>query len=141
MVPFSCIFFDRNGRKITPRILCCLSEREDGMMSMMCMGFERRPYKCVETGSVHFWCIFLGTKKTYKIETQFLVGFFQRKERDSNPRSLSAHRFSRPAHSTTLPSFQGQRYNLFSVLQNFSRKVESTTLYFVKKVEFSRYIL
>ena len=27
----------------------------------------------------------MGTKKTYKIETQFLVGFFQRRDRDSNP--------------------------------------------------------
>ena len=44
--------------------------------------FEKRPYKCVETGLVHFWCNFLGTKKTYKIETQFLVGFLERKDRD-----------------------------------------------------------
>ena len=31
---------------------------------------------------------------------------FRRKERDSNPRSLSAQRFSRPPQSTTLPSFR-----------------------------------
>ena len=37
-------------------------------------------------GSVHFWCIFLGTKKAHKIDNQFLVGFIKRKERDSNPR-------------------------------------------------------
>ena len=67
------------------------------------------------------------TKKTCKIcrryqhnkkKEQYLY-CSERKERDSNPRSLSAHRFSRPAHSTTLPSFRGQRYNLFSILQNF----------------------
>ncbi len=29
-----------------------------------------------------------------------------RRERDSNPRNLSAQRFSRPPHSTTLPSLR-----------------------------------
>ena len=29
-----------------------------------------------------------------------------RKERDSNPRNIAVQRFSRPPHSTTLPSFQ-----------------------------------
>ena len=29
-----------------------------------------------------------------------------RRERDSNPRYLSVRRFSRPVHSTTLPSLQ-----------------------------------
>ena len=43
-----------------------------------------------------------------------------RKERDSNPRTREDQRFSRPPHSTTLPSFQAQRYYLFSILQNFS---------------------
>ena len=33
--------------------------------------------------SVHFWCIFLGIEKTYKIENQYLVGLFLRRERDS----------------------------------------------------------
>ena len=32
--------------------------------------------------SVHFWCIFLDKEKTYKIENQYLVGLFQRRERD-----------------------------------------------------------
>ena len=71
-------------------------------------------------GSVHFWCIFLGIEKAHKIDNQFLVGFIQRKERDSNPRTREDQRFSRPPHSTTLPSFQAQRYYLFSILQNFS---------------------
>ena len=30
-----------------------------------------------------------------------------RRERDSNPRYLSVRRFSRPVHSTTLPSLHG----------------------------------
>ena len=80
-------------------------------------------------GSVHFWCNFLGTKKTYKIENQFLVGFVERKERDSNPRTREDQRFSRPPHSTTLPSFQGQRYNLFSILQNFYKKNRLTLIF------------
>ena len=32
---------------------------------------------------------------------------FVRRERDSNPRYLSVRRFSRPVHSTTLPSLHG----------------------------------
>ena len=32
-----------------------------------------------------------------------------RRERDSNPRYLSVRRFSRPVHSTTLPSLHGVR--------------------------------
>ena len=35
-------------------------------------------------GSVHFWCNFLGTKKNYKVEIQFLVGFQLRRALDSN---------------------------------------------------------
>ncbi len=35
------------------------------------------------------------------------------------PRSLSAHRFSRPAHSTTLPPFRVQKYNKNSNRQIF----------------------
>ena len=33
---------------------------------------------------VHFWCIFLGIEKTYKIENQYLVGLFLRRERLQN---------------------------------------------------------
>lgn len=43
---------------------------------------------------------------------------FWRKGRDSNPRSLSAHRFSRPARSTTLPPFRVQKYDRFSIPPN-----------------------
>ena len=34
--------------------------------------FEKRPQKCVEMGSVHFWCIFLGTKKPTRLKNNFL---------------------------------------------------------------------
>ena len=37
-----------------------------------------------------------------------------RRERDSNPRSLSAQRFSRPPQSTTLPSLQRIQNTRFS---------------------------
>ena len=43
-----------------------------------------------------------------------------RRERDSNPRSLAAQRFSRPPQSTTLPSLRVQKYNGFSILPNLS---------------------
>ena len=35
-----------------------------------------------------------------------------RRERDSNPRYLSVRRFSRPVHSTTLPSLQFSRMTI-----------------------------
>ena len=44
--------------------------------------FEKRPQKCVETGSVHFWYNFLGTKKTYKVDIQLLVDYSERRGRD-----------------------------------------------------------
>ena len=34
----------------------------------------------------------------------FISEYLKRRERDSNPRYLSVRRFSRPVHSTTLPS-------------------------------------
>ena len=40
---------------------------------------------------VHFWCIFSGIEKTYKIENQYLVGFILRREGDSNPRYVFAY--------------------------------------------------
>ena len=43
--------------------------------------FEKRPWKCVETGSVHFWCNFLGIKKVYKVENQLLVDYSERRGR------------------------------------------------------------
>ena len=55
---------------------------------------------------VHFLCNFLDTEKAYKIDNQFLVGFIQRRERDSNPRTREDQQFSRLPHSTTLPSLQ-----------------------------------
>ena len=38
---------------------------------------------------------------------------FWRRERDSNPRTREDQRFSRPPHSTTLPSLQRQKYGTF----------------------------
>ena len=77
---------------------------------------------------VHFWCIFLGIEKTYKIENQYLVGLFQRRERDSNPRYLSVRRFSRPVQSTTLPPLQELFFNenvVFSrlMMQRYIKKI------------------
>ena len=51
-------------------------------------------------------------KKTVSNRLPFFVSkSLWRKERDSNPRSLAAQRFSRPPQSTTLPSFRAQKYN------------------------------
>ena len=35
---------------------------------------------------VHFWCIFFGNKKTYKVENQILVGYLFSMALDSNQR-------------------------------------------------------
>ena len=40
------------------------------------------------TGSVYFWCIFFGTKKTYKVENQILVGLLLRRALDSNGEAI-----------------------------------------------------
>ena len=64
-------------------------------------------FKILATGcSLHFWCIFLDIKKSHKHIIHKLVRLWGRKERDSNPRTLAGQRFSRPPHSTALPSFQ-----------------------------------
>jgi hypothetical protein len=43
VVPFFVHFFDGSGRKITPRILCWLAQRDDEMDNMGDAGFEKRP--------------------------------------------------------------------------------------------------
>ena len=48
------------------------------MKIVLCM------WECVETGSVHFWCNFWGTKKVYKIENQIFVDYSLRRALDSN---------------------------------------------------------
>ena len=48
---------------------------------------------------------FFSHKKTHKSILHILMSSIQRKERDSNPRTLAGQRFSRPPHSTALPSF------------------------------------
>ena len=47
------------------------------MKIVLCM------WECIETGAVHFLCIFL-VQKTYKVDIQFLVGYLSRKALDSN---------------------------------------------------------
>ena len=70
-----------------------------------------------------------------------LIFLFWRRERDSNPRSLSAQRFSRPPQSTTLPSLQRAQNTRFlksaaKVLQKMHiRKFFEEKMYFwTKKV-------
>ena len=46
------------------------------------------------------------TDESFQINLSFSSVSFLRRERDSNPRYLSVQRFSRPPHSTTLPSLQ-----------------------------------
>ena len=87
--------------------------------------------------SVHFWCIFLDKEKTYKIENQYLVGLFLRRERDSNPRYLSVRRFSRPVQSTTLPPLQGFNFNKIVVssclmVQRYIKKIYRASI--LKKI-------
>ena len=53
---------------------------------------------------------------------------FQRRERDSNPRYLSVQRFSRPPHSTTLPSLQ----NFFERSALFQKRCKDTTLFLIR---------
>ena len=56
----------------------------------------------------------------------FISEYLKRREGDSNPRSLSAQRFSRPPQSTTLPSLLENRLpfkKLKKVLLNSSAKV------------------
>ena len=48
------------------------------MKIVLCM------WECVETGLVHFWCNFWGTKKVYKIENQIFVDYSLRRALDSN---------------------------------------------------------
>jgi hypothetical protein len=43
VVPFFVHFFDENGRKNTPHILCLLAERGNGIGDVGYMGFEKRP--------------------------------------------------------------------------------------------------
>ena len=52
-----------------------------------------------------------STKKEKSCKSQDLQDSVRR-ERDSNPRYLSVRRFSRPVHSTTLPSLQFSRMTI-----------------------------
>ena len=83
----------------------------------------------MKTGAVHFWCNFLGTKKTYKVEIQLLVGYSERRGRDSNPRCLAAQRFSRPPQSTTLPPLQRTKVQVFSLTTKYFCKNFSIIFY------------
>ena len=48
------------------------------MKIVLCM------WECVETGLVHFWCNFWGTKKVYKSDNQIFVDYSLRRALDSN---------------------------------------------------------
>ena len=58
-------------------------------------------------------CFVFGSRIGSKIQREtlqnsvpnYFAAFRWRKERDSNPRTLAGQRFSRPPHSTALPSF------------------------------------
>gem|GEM_PF-3668880 len=50
------------------------------------------------------WIITLKINKALKIRALFI----RRRERDSNPRTFDSQRFSRPPHSTALPSLRVQ---------------------------------
>ena len=47
-----------------------------------------------------------STNSTKNYRTTVILKGIQRKDRDSNPRTCYSCRFSRPVHSTTLPSFR-----------------------------------
>ena len=53
-------------------------------------------------------------------ETHFL--FTWRRVRDSNPRRCDPQRFSRPPHSTTLPTLRWQKYKLIPLLKTLANK-------------------
>ena len=53
---------------------------------------------------------FLTFLKTKKLTT-FVVSFFLRRKRDSNPRTCNSQQFSRLPHSTTLPFLQSRQSN------------------------------
>ena len=62
----------------------------------------------------------LSFKRKQKSDEKKSSLFFERKERDSNPRNLSVQRFSRPPQSTTLPSFRRKSRNYFPFCQIFN---------------------
>ena len=57
-----------------------------------------------------------------------------RRERDSNPRSLSAQRFSRPPQSTTLPSLQRIQNTRFSKSAAKVQQILDIRKFFCKKM-------
>ena len=57
-----------------------------------------------------------------------------RRERDSNPRSLSAQRFSRPPQSTTLPSLQRAQNTRFSKSAAKVQQILDIRKFFCKKM-------
>ena len=63
-----------------------------------------------------------------------LIFLFWRRERDSNPRSLSAQRFSRPPQSTTLPSLQRAQNTRFSKSAAKVQQILDIRKFFCKKM-------
>ena len=76
-----------------------------------------------------------STKKEKSCKSQDLQDSVRR-ERDSNPRYLSVRRFSRPVHSTTLPSLQFSRMTIAWFLKASAKVMLYIELrkYFGKKV-------
>ena len=74
---------------------------------------------------------FLRTLSLRHAKRETFVSLFAwRRERDSNPRKLSLQRFSRPPHSTALPSFHieiTENRQFYSVLRfpSFNRLISS----------------
>ena len=63
---------------------------------------------------------FLKSKRTTSRWLSLFALQNWRRERDSNPRYLSVRRFSRPVHSTTLPSLQGcATKNIYLLYRSF----------------------
>ena len=85
----------------------------------------------IKLGSVHFWCIFLGTKKVYKIENQIFVDYSLRRALDSNQRipydiGSLANCWFKPLTQPSLNHLFCKRavqiYYLFWFLQNFTQQ-------------------
>ncbi len=67
-------------------------------------------------------------KKPVSVDLQAFTSFCfssQRRERDSNPRYLAVQRFSRPPHSTTLPSLQSNIVFAYSACETVCFSVKA----------------
>ena len=113
MVHFWCIFLRREGfaSELRSRIVRGLAEIRAPVRGL------RRP------------CVF---SKKEKKEPLLVPSSFLRRERDSNPRSLSAQRFSRPPQSTTLPSLLRRSYKLLRCFLGWFSKIGCKSTAFLR---------